>query len=258
MEELLASSKNTLSNLTYGQEVEGEVVSKDDKEIILDINAKSEGLLLVKDVPVEALEKIKIGSKLKAFVFEPEGEAGLIVLSYHSLHGTQAGGGRWDRFIQAKRTGSQLNGQATEISGEGVVIEVDGTRGYLPASQMEDPSSKEELVGKRVQVGVLEVDSKNNKLIFMQKGAGGDFDKAAGKYKADQTLKGKVTKITQFGIFVQLEKGIEGLIHISKLGPDDNFQEGQEITVTIDSIDTNKRRIALVPTITSTKGLIYK
>lgn len=78
------------------------------------------------------------------------------------------------------------------------------------------------------------------------------------KYKEGDIVKGLITKITQFGVFVKLEEGVEGLIHISKLGPDDNFETGKEISVNIDSLDSKKKRISLSLVLTSTKGLIYK
>lgn len=78
------------------------------------------------------------------------------------------------------------------------------------------------------------------------------------KYQVDDVIKGIVTKITQFGVFVKLEEGIEGLIHVSKLGPDDNFTVNQGISVVIDGVDSDKKRISLAPVLTSTKGLIYK
>lgn len=258
MEELLASQKTSTITLSRGQEVEGEVVYKDDKEIVLDLKAKSEGLIPVKEIPENTLANIKVGDKMKAYVLELENEAGLILLSLGQAAAQPTAGGKWNKFTQAKQTNSKLQGKAVEISGDGVVVEIDGIRGYLPASQMEDSSQKDQLIGNNLSVGVLEVDQNNNKLIFTQKSKSEDFAKVIEKYKEDQTVKGKVTKITQFGVFVQLEKGIEGLIHISKLGPDDSFEAGQEISVTIDSIDPEKRRISLVPTITSTKGLIYK
>ncbi len=257
MEELLASQKTPTVTLSRGQEVEGEVISKDDKEVIIDLKAKAEGLIPVKEIPANVLEGIKVGQKLKAYVQELENEAGLILLSLGQTSHT-GGGGKWGKFQSAKQANTLVTGKAIEISGEGVVIEVDGIRGYLPASQMEDSTAKDQLIGNNLSVGVIEVDQNNNKLIFTQKSSGADFSKVTDKYKANQTVKGIVTKVTQFGVFVQLEKGLEGLIHISKLGPEDNLEVGKDVTVTIDSIDPVKKRISLVPTITSTKDLIYK
>lgn len=84
------------------------------------------------------------------------------------------------------------------------------------------------------------------------------WEEISQKYKEGDIVKGVITKITQFGVFVKLEEGIEGLVHVSKLGPDDNFETGKEISVTIDSLDSKKKRISLSLVLTSTKGLIYK
>ena len=84
------------------------------------------------------------------------------------------------------------------------------------------------------------------------------WERISQKYKEGEIVKGLITKITQFGVFVKLEEGVEGLVHISKLGPDDHFETGKEISVTIDSMDGKKKRISLSLVLTSTKGLIYK
>lgn len=183
MEELLASQpQKTTLDLTRGQEIEGEVVLISDKEITLDLGAKSEAIIPIRDFDSS---KIKVGDKLKGYVVEPENESHQIVLSLA-------------RSAKASPDGKRAR----------------------PESNL-------------------------------------DFEKISQKY-ADQIVKGTVTKITQFGVFVQLEEGLEGLIHISKLGPDDDFKPGEVISVSVDSVDTDKKRVALSPVITSTKGLIYK
>lgn len=182
MEKLLASLSQTKLSLERGQEVEGKVILVTDKEIIVDLGTKSEGVIQTRDLPQD-LKDIKSGQTIKAYVSEGENEYGQIMLSV------------------------QLPGKQTAST---------------------------------------------------PKGNQQDWSKLAQKYPVEETVKGIVTKITQFGVFVKLEEGVEGLIHVSKLGPDDNFEAGQEVTVTIDSVDPEKRRISLVPVITSTKGLIYK
>ena len=84
------------------------------------------------------------------------------------------------------------------------------------------------------------------------------WEELAQKYPKNEIFKGKVTKINDLGVFVELEEGVEGLIHVSKLGPDEHFEAGENISVIINEIDESKKRIALSPVITTTKGLIYK
>ncbi len=257
MEELLASLTQKQLNLIRGQEVEGKVISKTGKEILVDFGSKSEGFIQNRDIPSVTLEQIKVGDTIKAYVIDPENEAGQTVLTMR--RSDQGGSGsRWSKFQEAKDSGNSLNGVVTEPSGEGLIVEVEGIKGFLPASQMTDSSKKAELIGKKIQIGVLEVDQVANKLIFSQKVGGQSWVKLAEKYPEEKIVKGRVTKVTQFGLFILLEEGLEGLLHSSKLGPDDNFAVGQELSVMVDSIDVDRKRISLVPVITSTKGLIYK
>ncbi|MBI4038325.1 S1 RNA-binding domain-containing protein [Candidatus Daviesbacteria bacterium] len=177
MEELLASLSQKTLTLSRGQEVEGKVVQISDKEVIVDLDTKAEGVLPMANL--QNPHEIKLGDKLTAQVVEPENESGQVLLSQQR---------------SVKKQPSVNMAWTTQVR----------------------------------------------------------------QYPKDTVLKGTVTKITQFGIFVKLEEGIEGLIHVSKLGPDDDFRVGQEISVMIDSVDENKKRIALAHVLTSTKGLIYK
>lgn len=182
MEELLASSNFKPSSLEKGQEVEGKILSKDDKEVIIDLGGKSEGVLPIKGLATQ--NNFKVGDKIKAQVQDIENESGQVLLTL---------------FIASpKVAGSKLS------------------------------------INKEI------------------------WDKLAANMSSEAVIKGTVTKVTQFGVFIQLPEGPEGLVHSSKLGPDDNFESGQEVSVTIDSLDLEKQRISLSPVITSTKGLIYK
>lgn len=181
MEELLASLPQKPLNLVRGQEVEGEVVGVTNKEILLDLGTKAEGI-------IQGTSNSKVGDKVKAFVFDPENESGQVVLT----------------LVRVSKQSSRETFKSKEEFAE--------TK-WLQISQ---------------------------------------------KYKDNDIVKGIVTKITQFGVFVKLGDDVEGLIHVSKLGPDDNFEMGKEVSVMIDSLDAQKRRISLAPVLTSTKGLIYK
>lgn len=185
MEKLLASLSKTNLIFEQGQEVEGKIVALSDKEIVVDLGSKSEGVIFKKDLPYEFIENLKIGDKITAFVQEVENEEGQVVLTIQKAGKTK----------------------------------------------LQDVSKEAELK---------------------------HWEELAKKYKKEEIIQGKVVKITQFGIFVQLEQGLEGLIHSSKLGSDSSFVVGQEISCLVDSIDPKKQRISLVPVITSTKGLIYK
>lgn len=117
-------------------------------------------------------------------------------------------------------------------------------------------------VGDAVEAAVLGINETDGKLNLSVKQLLPDpWADLAKKYSADQEVKGKVTKVSSYGIFVQLDPaaagGIEGLIHISKVPPEADYQNGDSITCTVESVDPAARRISLIPVLTA-KPIGYK
>lgn len=363
MGELLASQSKKLITLNRGQQVEGEVVSINNKEIILDLGAKSEGVLQKRELSEPQIKDLKVGDKLKAYVSQSENESGQVVLSLSSQTkspSTFTGRGvhpysskrsiSGDKFIQALNKKTKMQGKVLEVNKGGLIVEVEGVRGFLPNSQVGyDTLSKagggmESLTGQNLALTVIEVDSSNNKLIFTQRNqvseevkrklgefkkdqklegkiiavlpfglvvdvAGVEglvfisdiawekiedisnmfridqtievvitgideelgrlnlslkqlredpFAKIAEKYPADEVVKGEIVSVSEAGVVVKLEDGLEGILASSKMDPDMTYEAGKSITLLVDSIDTNRRKINLAPFVTSTKDLIYK
>jgi len=355
MEELLASQDKKLTSLFRNQQVEGEVVAILDKEIVLDIGAKSEGVLPKRDLEESQLKNLKIGDKIKTYVSFVENEHGQTVLSAFS-QAKQPGpsfkgkGINWQKFLQAKNQKSKLSGKVLEINKGGLMVDVDSSRGFLPNSQVgfellsKASKGMEDLVGQTINVEVLEIDQNNNKLIFSQRGGvseevsnklsefkkdqkvkgkivailpfglvvdingieglvfisdvswekvedlsklykAGDeievlitgldedlgrlnlsikhliedpFSKLAEKYPADEVVKGEVVSVSDAGVVFKLAEGVEGLLPASKMEPTTSYEVGKSMSLLVDSVDTQRRRINLAPFITSTEGLIYK
>ena len=93
---------------------------------------------------------------------------------------------------------------------------------------------------------VLDIDKKNAKLNLSIKQLEGDpWGKIAKKYTKDKKVKGKVSRLVAFGAFIELEPGVEGLIHISKIPADYNIKTGKELDVYIENVDLEKRRMSL-------------
>ncbi|MDP2649511.1 MAG: S1 RNA-binding domain-containing protein, partial [bacterium] len=365
MEELLASQTTKPVAIFRGQQVEGEVVAISDKEITLDLGAKSEGVISSRGISDPQLKDLKVGSKFKAFVYMSENESGQVVLSLQrqvsspmrsdrgrSSRGGKSRGGRfidWSKFVYAQNQKSKLQGTVIEVNKGGLMVEVAGTRGFLPNSQVgfellsKSGEGLDNLIGQALTVTVIEVDQDNNKLIFSERGqvtdeiieklkgfkvdqqvkgkivailpfglvvdvagseglvfisdvswdkvddlnklynsgdgvevvvAGLDqelgrlnlsikqlvedpFAKLVEKYPADEVVKGEVSSISEAGVAIQLD-GAEGFLPASKMDPAVKYEVGQSITVLVDSVDSQKRRINLAPFVTSTAGLIYK
>lgn len=360
MEKLLASQKSKKFNLFRGQQVEGQIVGKTDKEITLDLGTKSEGIILARDISKDKLADLKIGDKLTAYVWLLENESDQLILGLSPALSSKTPRGRrldWSKFIRAQTQQTRLNGKVLEINKGGLIIEVDKIRGFLPNSQvgfelLSKLGGTNELVGQNLTLTVIEVDQANNKLIFSQRGKVSDevlqklkgfengqkvtgkvvamlpfglvldlggveglvfisdvawekvedlqtgfrvgqeleaqvlgideqlgrvnlsikhltedpFAKLSEKYPADEVVKGEIVEVSEQGVLVKLQGpsdelgtgGMEGFLPVSKMDIGKSYEVGNNITVMVDSVDKNKRRINLAPFVTSTSGLIYK
>ncbi len=278
MEELLASQTKKFTTLSRNQQVEGEVVSINDKEIILDLGAKSEGVLQKRELSPEQTKDLKLGGKIKVFISQVENESGQVVVStsYQSKPASFSGRGsrkdkkgsrfgdsrrnhRFDegRFIQAQNSKSKIQAVVLEVNKGGLIVEVDGTRGFLPNSQVgfelisKSGQGLEKLIGQTLSLIVIEVDSSNNKLIFSQRGQ--VLEEVKNKLKAfkiNQKVKGKIVAVLPFGLVVDVD-GVEGLVFISDTSWDKVedlsklFSAGKEIEVAVIGIDENFGRLNL-------------
>lgn len=355
MEQLLAAAPQKLITLSRNQEVLGEVVSVSAKEIILDLNSKSEGVIPKKELSEEQLTSLKVGQKIKAFVVEIENENGQTILSLHPAvpklsRRRSRGGVSYDSFIQAQKQKRELSGSVVEANKGGLIVDVGGVSGFLPNSQVGfDLLSKlgqdsANLIGQNIKLSVIEVDEGNNRLIFSQRTGLLDelknkmtafqnkdqvsgkivailpfglvvdvegmeglvfisdvawekiddlsllfkigqevFAKVIGvdlelgrinlsikqlsndpfleiskKFQSDDVVRGEVVALTDQGVLINLEDEVEGFLPASKIPPGENYQPGDKISLLVDSIDSQRRRINLVPVITTTEGLIYK
>lgn len=266
MEELLASQTKKLTTVHRGQEVEGEIVAITDKELTLDLGAKSEGVIAAHDIPAEVKSGLEIGGKLKVFVYIPENEHGQTILSYHKQISSEGGsfgrgrGGRsaaWSKFITAVNQKSKLRGKVTEVNKGGLIVESGGVRGFLPNSQVgfellsKSGQGMDNLIGQDLTVTVIEVDADNNKLIFSQRGQISEEIKEKLKsFKPQQKVTGKIVAILPFGLVVDIA-GAEGLVFISDVSWDKVedltklYGVGQEVEVLVIGLDEELGRLNL-------------
>ncbi|MCP4176224.1 MAG: S1 RNA-binding domain-containing protein [bacterium] len=149
-----------------------------------------------------------------------------------------------------------ISGTVLSIKDFGVFVDLDGCEGFIPISELtwghvEDPN---EIVktGDRIKVAVKKLDWTNNRITLSFRSAQTPWDEIAEKYQIGTVIKAKITRLATFGAFAELEKGIEGLIHISKLDPGrrlnhakDAVKVGEIIPVVVENIDIERQRIAL-------------
>lgn len=272
MEKLLASQETKITKLSRGQQIEGEVVAITDREITLDLGAKSEGTLSTRDIADSILKDLKPGDKLKAYVVVPENEYGQIILSYQQKRDDrdkkpsrgypQSHGINWSKFTASMSQKKQLAGMVKESNKGGLIVEVDGSRGFIPHSQLGLEflgKSMDGLIGQQISVSVIEVDQSNNKLVFSQKEAESEaFDKLAENTVPDEVTKGEIVKVSEVGVTVKLEDGLEGFLKSSNSDLATKYEVGKSMSFLVDSVDSLRKRVNLTPFVTSTAGLIYK
>lgn len=281
MADLLAATDYKIPSLRRGQEVSGKVVLVSPTEILIDIGAKSEGIVAGREF-TEArgiISSIKVGDSIDATVLYPENDAGQVVLSLTKL----SSGKRWDELENKKRDNEEIEVRALEANRGGLICEFVGLRGFLPASLLAAPPAKiEDLVRSTLSVRLVEADRATNRLIFSQKLPGKrDLDallKKLAKVKIGEKYKGTVSAVLPFGIFVEIDSGsigrsvgrqvgkknptnlqaqeptsqkLEGLVHISEISwekVDDvskSFKVGDEVEVMVTNCDMTTGRLNL-------------
>jgi small subunit ribosomal protein S1 len=152
-----------------------------------------------------------------------------------------------------------IKGIVKKVQNFGAFVDIDGVQALLPISEISrsrvDDINKVIKVGQEIEASIIKLDWKTERITLSMKALLSDpWDEAKTKYKSGSKHVGKVVRITDFGAFVTLEPGLDGLIHISDLkidsrdsNPSDILKQGQELTVLINSVDTDKKRLSLKP-----------
>lgn len=158
---------------------------------------------------------------------------------------------------ESLKEGMVVKGSVTNIRDFGAFVDIGGVEGLLPISEISygrvEDINEVLSQGQELEVAVKRIDWDNNKFSFSLRDTLADpWNKVGSIFKVGSQYPGKVSRLAQFGAFVTLEDGIDGLLHISKLGegqrirhPQDVVQVGQQLQVTIEKIDQDERRISL-------------
>lgn len=247
MEELLTKTHNIPHGLKKGQEIEGSITALSPKGIYLDINAKTEAVVLEKDkrILAELLSTLRVGQRVKATVLNPESEEGYAVFSLRRQRKDKG----WEELAKALSDKLPLEARVVELGRSGVLLDYAGIRGFLPLSHLVNPID-ESFVGKNIPVKALEVDRSSNRLLFSQK-VREDVSEKLAQMKVGQVVSGTVSGITNFGIFVSLGNGVEGLVHISEVSWDTpadlekKFAIGEKVEVLVIDIDRQNQKLSL-------------
>ncbi len=251
MGQLLAKQKHTFVGLKKGESVKGKLTKLTPNEILVDLGAKTEALILEKDKGIlrTILGMFKVGDTVEVNVLNPESEIGQPVVSLRRYLGNIA----WVKLEELQKSHEQIEVTITETSKAGFVVATSfGVSGFLPQSHTTAPISQENATNQKINVSVLEINRVDNKVIFSQKTKMSDdeFNKAMKQFKTNQKVDVTVANVTPFGLFVTLDS-YEGFIHISEVSwerQDDltsQFVQGQKIEAIIIRFDKESKRINL-------------
>ena len=254
--------------LRYGSIVSGTIVRADPREILIDIGAKSEGIVEPKELEkmsAEAIKKLHVGDSVLAFVLNAENRDGHVVLSLARAQLEHD----WRELEEVFKSGRIIETQVAGFNKGGLIIRIGKVRGFVPATQLEGTYRKKTdtpsaevngidltaYVGKKVKLKVIELDRERNRLILSERAAMRELRKEQ-KERLLQELQegaivtGTVTSVQDFGVFVDLG-GVDGMIHMSELAwgkiehPRDVVQVGDKIQVQVLSVDRERERVAL-------------
>lgn len=214
-----------------GHLVEGTVSAIGRARVYVDLHPFGTGLIYGREYmnARDVLRKVSVGDTIGAKVVNPENEDGYVELSLKEARQALI----WADAEEAVKRGTVMSLEVKEANKGGLIIDWQGIQGFLPASQLSGDNyprvadgdkdkiltALNSLVGKHLSVIMITADQKEHKLIFSEKGLQEKEEKEekVGRYQVGETLEGEVTGAVDFGVFVKIEQGLEGLVHISEL-----------------------------------------
>jgi small subunit ribosomal protein S1 len=260
MEELLATetAQGSLRPLRVGETVEGTIAAVAGDEATVDLGDRPAGVIPLREA---GAEQLAVGQHVIAVVLQPEGPDGSVVLSLRRVRNRK----QWAQLEELQKTGNVIEAAVLEANRGGVVVDV-GLRGFVPLSQLVSigpidthepgiPEPVKALVGKRLQVRVLEADPRRDRLILSEKAATQQLRrdrKARGTTQLSEgdVLGGTIVGVTSYGLFVDVGVA-DGLVHRSEITwekgvePTSLHHLGDVVQVVVVGVDRERQRISL-------------
>jgi small subunit ribosomal protein S1 len=231
--------------------VEGVVVRITDRDVIVDINAKSEGVISLNEFRYNP--NLKVGDKVEVLIDVREDKTGQLVLSHRKARTIKS----WDRVIAANETGEIVTGFVKCRTKGGMIVDVFGIEAFLPGSQIDVKPIRDYdvYVNKNMEFKVVKINHEFKNVVVSHKALiEADIEvqkkEIIGQLEKGQVLEGVVKNITSYGVFIDLG-GVDGLIHITDLSwsrinhPSEVLELDQKLNVVILDFDDEKTRIQL-------------
>lgn len=250
----MSDAGNEMIELNVGDIVTGTVVKIEEKQVLVDINYKTEGIVPISELSSLHVEKpsdvVNEGEELKLLIIKVEDDD--IVLSKKAVDAEKA----WKELEEKLENDEVFETTVKEVVKGGLVVDV-GLRGFIPASLVETYYVEDfsDYVGKTLKVKIIDLDQEQNRIILSHRAVVEEEEQAKKEellntLEEGQVIEGTVQRITNFGAFVNLG-GVDGLVHISQLAHEhvekvsDVVSEGDTIEVEVLSVDKENERISL-------------
>ena len=241
----------TMPKIEEKQVLDGKIVSISEREVIVDINFKSDGVISSSEFKYN--EDLKIGDEVEILVEKQEDKNGQLILSHRRARVLRA----WEKVNIALETGEVVHGKIKSRTKGGMIAEVFGIEAFLPGSQIDVKPIRDydEYVGRDMEFKVVKVNEAYRNVVVSHKALieadlEGQKAEIMSKLEKGQVIEGVVKNITSYGVFVDLG-GVDGLIHITDLSwgrvshPEEVVKLDETINVVILEFDKEKKRIQL-------------
>lgn len=242
-----------------GDLVKAQVISVSKNEVHLDIDGITTGVVRARELIDESGEysDLKVGDEVIATLLELENENGEMELSFRSAGHQKA----WQGLAENLQSQMVIDVPVIDANRGGLMVRVGRIEGFLPVSQLTpehyprvEGGDKNKileklsaLIGQKFRVKIIDVNEGQSKLIVSERAAWEEKQKdKIAQYKIGDRIKGRVTGVVDFGVFVEFGDGLEGLIHISELAwqrvenPHNLYRVGEEVEATIINVDGTK------------------
>ncbi|MCE7055690.1 30S ribosomal protein S1 [Algoriphagus sp. AGSA1] len=250
-EQMAAMYEGTLGEITEKEVIKGTVVGVNEKDVIINIGFKSDGLVPLSEF--RDLESIQPGDTVEVFIEEQENALGQLILSRKKAKIVRA----WQDIEDALEHDNVIEGLVKRRTKGGLIVDIYGVEAFLPGSQIDVKPIRDFdiYVGKKMEVKVVKINHANDNVVVSHKVL---IEKDLEKQKAEilnnlekgQVLEGVIKNMTNFGVFIDLG-GVDGLLHITDISwgrinhPEEVLQLDQKVQIVVLDFDDDKKRISL-------------
>lgn len=248
--ELEKMYEKTLNKFSNNERVNGHVIRITDKEVVVDIGFKSEGLIPVEEFGNNVPE---LGDEIEIYVDKIEDRKGQLILSKKKADFLRA----WERLKEVHDSDGIIEGYIVKRIKGGMVVDLGGVEGFLPGSQIDvrPVTDFDAYVGKNMELKIVKLNEARKNIVvsrkeILEEALKEKREELLSQIQVDQTLKGRVKNITDFGAFIDLG-GIDGLLHITDMSwgrikhPSEMLSIDDVVEVKVIDYNTEKQRVSL-------------